>query len=95
MAAISGSNASSSDPILFKYNSNGITKSYAPDFYIPNFDLYVEIKGFWWGDDENKMKTIKSQHGDKNLVVILGKSKLDYICENIRKLLPLEPVWSW
>lgn len=80
---------------IFKYYREGKVKSYAPDFYLPQFILYVEIKGFWWGDDEVKMKLVKQQHYDKNVVIIYGKERLDYICEDIKNRLPLEPVWSW
>jgi ribosome-associated protein YbcJ (S4-like RNA binding protein) len=80
---------------VFKYKHDEKIRSYAPDFFLPEFDLYIEIKGLWWGDDENKMKTIREQHLDKKLVVIFGKEKLDMICINIKKYLPLEPVWSW
>lgn len=80
---------------IFKYFQNGKIRSYAPDFYLPEFNIYVEIKGFWWGDDEEKMKCIKEQHHDKKIIVLFGKEKLDSICKNIRNFLPLEPVWSW
>lgn len=80
---------------IFKYEQDGKIRSYAPDFYLPTLGLYVEIKGYWWGNDENKMKCIKEHHSDKNLVVIFGKDKLDKVCKNIREFLPLEPVWSW
>lgn len=29
----------------FKFTINGITKNYTPDFYLPEYDLYLEIKG--------------------------------------------------
>lgn len=80
---------------IFTYTENGKIKSYAPDFYLPSFDCYIEIKGFWWGKDENKMRIIREQHQDKKLIVIFGIDKLTKICENIRENLPLEPVWSW
>ncbi len=80
---------------IFKYVYNDKVRSYAPDFYLPDFNIYVEIKGFWWGDDENKMRCIKDQHIDKHLIILYGKEKLDYICKNIKEKLPLEPVWSW
>lgn len=80
---------------IFRYFIDGKEKSYAPDFWLPKFNMYVEIKGYWWGDDENKMNIVKEQHQDKNVVIIFGKKRLDYICENINEYLPLEPVWSW
>ena len=57
--------------------------------------MYIEIKGFWWGDDLEKMKCIRDQHIDKKLVVVFGKQKLNEICENIKEKISLEPVWSW
>lgn len=80
---------------IFKYIMGGKIRSYAPDFYLSELDLYVEIKGFWWGNDEDKMVAVKEQHSDKRLVVLFGKEKLDEICENIRERLPLEPLWAW
>lgn len=80
---------------VFKYYINQNKKSYAPDFWLPELNLYVEIKGYWRGNDETKMELVREQHQDKNVVVIFGKKKLDYICTNIREFLPLEPVWSW
>lgn len=80
---------------IFKYVKDDKIKSYAPDFYLSEMNLYVEIKGFWWGDDENKMLCVKEQCSNKNVVVIFGRSKLDAIISDIKKNLPLEPVWSW
>lgn len=80
---------------IFKYEMDDKIRSYAPDFYLPEYDLYVEIKGFWWGNDEAKMECVKTQHSDKNLVVIFGIDELNRICEDIKGVLPLEPVWSW
>lgn len=80
---------------IFKYEKDGKLRSYAPDFFLPELNLYVEIKGFWWGNDEEKMNIIKTTHQDKNVIVLFGKQKLDSICENIKEKLPLEPVWSW
>ena len=80
---------------VFKYYQDGKLRSYAPDFYLPKYDIFVEIKGFWWGNDEYKMNCVKQYHQDVNLIVIFGKNKLDYICENIHDHLLQEPKWSW
>jgi hypothetical protein len=80
---------------IFSYISDNKEKTYAPDFWLPELSVYVEIKGYWWGDDENKMRTVKNFHQDKNVIIIYGKEKLNYICEDITNNLPLEPVWSW
>lgn len=80
---------------IFKYKIGEKEKSYAPDFYLPELDLFIEIKGFWWGNDEEKMLTIKEQHLDKRLIVIFGIEKLKQISTDIRNNLINEPLWSW
>jgi len=79
---------------LMKYKMANKARSYAPDFYLNDYDLFVEIKGYWWNDDEEKMSTIKAQHQDKKLVVLFGKEKLDDVCEDITKIIQ-EPLWTW
>lgn len=69
----------------WKYVKDGKTRSYTPDFYIPSKDLYIEIKGRWWGDDRRKMDCVIKQHPDKN-ILILEK-------EQYNKLLEGELVW--
>lgn len=71
---------------LFKYVLDGKLKSYAPDFYLPEFDLYLEVKGYWWGNDRNKMEAVIQQHPDKRILII---EKDQY-----NKLLQGELVWS-
>ena len=36
---------------VWKYELNGQTKSYTPDLYVPDLNIYLEIKGYWWGND--------------------------------------------
>lgn len=55
----------------FKYKKNNKIKRYTPDFYLPKYDLYFEIKGYWWGSDKEKMKLVIQQN--KNLI---GKIKI-------------------
>jgi hypothetical protein len=54
----------------WKYVLDGKTKSYTPDFYLPKFDLYIEIKGRWWGNDRAKMDAVIEQHPDKKIFII-------------------------
>lgn len=58
----------------WKYVLDGKEKSYTPDFYLPDKDLYVEIKGRWWGNDKQKMDSVITQHPDKK-ILILEKEK--------------------
>lgn len=70
---------------IFSYVKNGKVKSYAPDFYLPEYDIYLEIKGYWWGDDREKMKLVIEQHPDKKIVIV---EKDEY-----KKILRGELVW--
>jgi hypothetical protein len=58
-----------------KYEMEGKIRSYTPDFYLPEFDMYLEIKGFWWGNDKEKMRIVLETHKDKRIVVV---EKLQY-----------------
>ncbi len=53
-----------------KYEMNGQTRSYTPDFYLPDYDMIIEVKGFWWGDDKEKMKIVLDTYPDKNIVIV-------------------------
>jgi len=55
---------------VIKYEMGGKIRSYTPDFYLPDFDIFLEIKGFWWGDDKEKMDHVIEQHKDKKIIVI-------------------------
>jgi transposase len=54
----------------WKYVMDGKTRNYTPDFHIPSKDLYIEIKGRWWGEDRRKMDCVIEQHPDKNILII-------------------------
>lgn len=51
-----------SNKYYFNYNKNGINKKYYPDFYIPIYDKYIEIKGYWTDENRLKMKLVKEQN---------------------------------
>ena len=55
---------------IWRYEMDGKSRSYTPDFYLPDFDLFVEIKGYWWGNDEQKMKCVREQHAEKRLIIL-------------------------
>lgn len=58
----------------WKYVLDGKERNYTPDFYITEKDLYIEIKGRWWGNDKRKMEAVIEQHPDKK-ILILEKEK--------------------
>lgn len=62
------------------YIKEGVERTYIPDFYLPKYDLYLEIKGHYPKIDQTKMKLVLQQN-KINLRMIFKKTikKLDKI----------------
>lgn len=63
----------------FAYEWNG-TRTYFPDFYLPSFDTYVEVKGYKTGRDDAKWQQFPKK------LLIVDKKDIDMIkkdCYNI------------
>jgi hypothetical protein len=69
----------------FVYVREGKQHSYTPDFYIPDVNIYLEIKGYWWGNDKEKMNIVKTTYPDIQIIVV---EYLEYM-----KILEGELVW--
>lgn len=52
------------------FDDNNKQHSYTPDFYLKEYDVYLEIKGFWWGNDKRKMEIVMSTHPNKKIVIV-------------------------
>lgn len=50
----------------FEYSYDGKQHIYYPDFYLPQFDIYIEVKGYKRERDEYKWKSLS------NLIVLLS-----------------------
>ena len=57
-----------------EYVMDGKMRSYTPDFYLPTFDIFLEIKGFWWGRDKQKMQIVLETHPHKRILIIEKRS---------------------
>ena len=51
--------------------------TYTPDFYLPEFDCYVEIKGYWYKKSKNKFNKFKKSYSE--LIYVFDKLKLKNI----------------
>lgn len=49
------------------------TTTYTPDFYLPNRNLWVEIKGWWRDDAKNKFLKFLSQYSNEIILLIMHK----------------------
>lgn len=69
----------------FLYEMDGYTKRYTPDIYLPEYDVYLEIKGYWWGRDREKMDIVLRTYPNLNICIIEK--------EAYNKILQGELVW--
>lgn len=55
------------DPSMkLEYKTRGGRKrNYIPDFYLPDLDLYIEVKGYWTDAAKHKMKDIIKRNPGK------------------------------
>ena len=51
---------------------------YTPDFFSPKLNKYFEVKGYWWGDDKNKMKQVISQNKEIKIEIVMKNELLNY-----------------
>lgn len=47
--------------------------SYRPDFYLPKYDIWFEVKGLWWPVSIDKMKAFNIHYPDKHLRIVYEK----------------------
>lgn len=53
-----------------EYLMDGKVRCYTPDFYLPVQNLFLEVKGYWWGRDREKMDIVLKTYPDKNIIII-------------------------
>ena len=57
------------DMKLTYYSKTGRKRNYIPDFYLPEYDTYIEVKGYWTDAARYKMESVQSTNPVK--IVIL------------------------
>jgi Phage endonuclease I len=55
---------------VLEYIMDNKVRCYTPDFYLPAYNVYLEVKGHWWGRDREKMDIVLKTHPDKNIVIV-------------------------
>lgn len=74
----------------YSYTINEAQKSYTPDLFLSELNIILEIKGFWWGDDEEKMKRVLESNPELgNKIYFVFKKDFNMInsCNNKDDLL--------
>lgn len=67
------------------YLLDGKIKHYTPDFYLPDVDKWIEVKGYWWGDDRRKMEAVMAQYPDRKILII---EKAEFVKIVAREMVP-------
>ena len=68
--------------LKYRLHQDDYLHTYYPDFYLPDTDQYIEIKGYWWKskdgkfDDFKKMQKVIEYNNDKR-ITILTKMQLE------------------
>jgi len=44
-------------------------RNYVPDFYLPDYDVYLEVKGYWTSAARHKMKEIEKTNPGKVILL--------------------------
>ena len=58
------------DHLVLDYKSaKGRKRKYIPDFYLPDYDIYVEVKGYWTDAARLKVADVEQRHGIKVLIL--------------------------
>ncbi len=66
-----------------KYKIDNVLKTYNPDFYLPNEDIYIEVKGWFKNDDIIKMNCVQTQYPNMKIYFIDEKYYWKFINKKI------------
>ncbi len=56
-------------PVEFVCDSKIVHGTYRPDVYIPEIDVWIEVKGYWRDDAKAKFEAFKEQYPDEILLL--------------------------
>ena len=60
----------------------GRMRNYIPDFYLPDFDIYIEVKGYWTDAAKHKMKDIIKRNPGK-ICILESLAEIGSLTKNI------------
>lgn len=62
-------------------------RHYTPDIYLPDLDIYLEIKGWLSDRDKKKYQKVMSEHSNKTIKIIHGKKAVfEFTTKEIQNL---------
>ena len=64
----------------------GRMRNYIPDFYLPDFDIYIEVKGYWTDAAKHKMKDIIKRNPGK-ICILESLAEIGSLTKDIKPTL--------
>ena len=64
----------------------GRKKNYIPDFYLVDYDIYIEVKGYWTDAAKHKMKDVQKRNPVKILILESLAEIADIKIESLEKI---------
>ena len=56
--------------LKLKYTTRGRrARNYIPDFYLPVYDVYIDVKGYWTDAARHKMKNVQERNTVKIIIL--------------------------
>ena len=69
--------------IKLKYITRGKkTRNYIPDFYLPDHDVYIEVKGYWTDAARHKMNDVQTRHPVK-IIILESLEAIENVLDNL------------
>ena len=54
---------------LIYFSKSGRKRNYIPDFYLPEYNTYIEVKGYWTESARHKMKDVQKRNDVKIIIL--------------------------
>lgn len=74
------------EPQAFPVKIHRVQRTYTPDFYLPEFDCWIEVKGWWREDGKEKIKCFRKQYPQINLKIWRRKQICKFLNVSYREL---------
>lgn len=65
---------------VIEYTIDNKIRRYTPDFYLPEYNQFLEIKGYYWNNDKLKMQAIIKQHPNKKIFIMRENDYKKFLC---------------
>ena len=74
------------DMKLVYFSKTGRRRNYIPDFYLPEYNAYIEVKGYWTDPARHKMKDIVKRNPGK-ICILESLAEISGITKDIKPTL--------